>query len=116
MVRDEFIREASILRIVDGDTYDVMVSLGFGTYRKIRIRLNGVDTWEMRGDDRELGRLATEHIVGLAADTDGDVLIRSVDYKTGKFGRTIADVISVSDGTDWGSSLEENGHGKQKKE
>ena len=112
MVRDEFIREAEVLRVIDGDTYDMMVSLGFGTYRKIRIRLNGEDTWELRGDDRELGLLASEHVERLAADTDGDVLIRSVDYKTGKYGRTIGDVISVSDGTDWGKSLVENGHEK----
>jgi len=114
-IRDEFVREAYILRILDGDTYDVMVSLGFDTHRKIRIRLNGVDTWELRGENRDLGDLATKHVEGLSEETNGDVLIRSVDYKTGKYGRTIADVVSVSDGTDWGESLVENGHGKKEK-
>ena len=114
MVRDEFVREAEVLRIIDGDTYVAMVSLGFDTYRKIHIRLNGVDTWESGGEERELGRLATRHVTGLCSDTDGEVLIRSVDYKTGKYGRTIADVVSVSDGTDWGKSLVENGHAKKK--
>jgi len=114
MLRDEYVRRAVVERIIDGDTYDVMVSLGFDIYRRIRVRLNGVDTWELRGENRELGMLATDHVEELAANTDGDVLIKSIDFKTGKYGRTIADVISVNGGTDWGSSLVENGHAKRK--
>lgn len=116
MLRDEFIREASVLRVVDGDTYDLMVSCGFDTYRKIRVRLEGVDTWEVRGENRESGRLATEHVKELCRLTGGKVMIQSTEYRTGKYGRTIGNVTSVSDGTDWGESLRENGHAKKEKD
>tara|TARA_R100000306_G_scaffold52262_1_gene49134 strand:+ start:147 stop:491 length:345 start_codon:yes stop_codon:yes gene_type:complete len=113
VIRDEFIREAKVLRVVDGDTYDLMVSLGFGSYISIRVRLAGADTWEMRGENKEAGRLAKEHVKGLTRATAGRVLLRSTEYKKGKYGRTIGDVTSVSDGTDWGDSLKENGHVKR---
>jgi hypothetical protein len=36
---------AKLLRVVDGDTADVMIDLGFDTWVKARLRFKGVDTW-----------------------------------------------------------------------
>ena len=47
-----------VLKIVDGDTIDVMIDIGFETYRKIRVRFNGINTPESRTRDlreKELG-------------------------------------------------------------
>ena len=43
--------KARLLRVVDGDTIDAMVDLGFYVWVKQRIRLYGVDTWECRPRD-----------------------------------------------------------------
>ena len=40
-------------RVVDGDTCDAMVDLGFNVWHKVRIRFYGVDTWESRTRDLE---------------------------------------------------------------
>ena len=45
--------KARLLRVVDGDTVDAMVDLGFNVWIKQRIRLYGVDTWECRARDKE---------------------------------------------------------------
>ena len=39
---------ATLLRVVDGDTADVMIDLGFNTWSKKRLRFKGVDTWEKK--------------------------------------------------------------------
>ena len=43
---------AKLLRVVDGDTADVMIDLGFDTWVKARLRFKGVDTWEKRTRDK----------------------------------------------------------------
>ena len=42
-----------VLRVVDGDTADVLISCGFDIYHKCRIRLYGVDTPECRTRDKD---------------------------------------------------------------
>ena len=43
---------AKLVRVVDGDTADVMIDLGFDTWVKARLRFKGVDTWEKRTRDK----------------------------------------------------------------
>jgi micrococcal nuclease len=54
-LKDDFIYEAEVLNIVDGDTIDVLIDLGFDTYQKHRVRLAGIDAYEtsLRGDTTE---------------------------------------------------------------
>ena len=60
---------AKILRIVDGDTIDVDIDLGFGVWiHKERVRLEGIDTPESRTKDLEekkFGLLSKEYVRGL---------------------------------------------------
>jgi len=56
-----YIYNAKCLRVVDGDTLDAQVDLGFDTFKKIRIRLVGINTPESRTRDLE------EKAKGLAA-------------------------------------------------
>ena len=48
---EKYIYGAKLLRVVDGDTADVMIDLGFDTWVKARLRFKGVDTWEKRTRD-----------------------------------------------------------------
>lgn len=88
-----------VVRVVDGDTVDVDIDLGFGVWlRKERIRLLGIDTPESRTRDRE------EKKYGLAAKAFlkkalglNPVLVTSKDGK-GKFGRILGEfIIEVED-------------------
>ena len=102
---------AKVLRVVDGDTLDIMCDLGFRTFKKVRVRLYGIDTPETYGvkkDSEEYarGKVATEFVeewLGLKPDAitgfksgSGEVIIRSHDGKPlgqGKYGRWLCDVI-----------------------
>jgi micrococcal nuclease len=85
-----------INRVVDGDTIDVTIDLGFDLYKKERVRVAGVDTPEKRTKDKEekaLGLDATnwmkEQLEG-AIDGDDDLVIRTeLVGGMGKYGRLL---------------------------
>ena len=89
-------RVIEINRVVDGDTIDVTIDLGFDVYRKERVRVAGVDTPEKRTRDDEekaLGLDATywmkEKLEG-AIDGDDDLVIRTeLVGGMGKYGRLL---------------------------
>lgn len=99
----------NVLRVVDGDTYDLLVDLGFRIQIKIRTRLYGGDTYEVRGEERPLGlkakAFAEEFLEG------EELLIRT--YKTGKYGRWLVDLHRVSDGLSLLVALGNAGHLKE---
>ena len=45
---EKYIYRAKLDRVIDGDTVDAMIDLGFDTWLKRRIRFMGVDTWACR--------------------------------------------------------------------
>ena len=55
-------RSAIVKKIVDGDTFDLLVDLGFDVHRVIRVRLADADTWEPRGENKDLGDAATRRV------------------------------------------------------
>lgn len=81
--------DVDLLRVVDGDTYDLDVKLGLGVSRDERIRLIGFDTPEVRGPDKERGFAATDAAIEFfetcpcIIESEGD---------RGKYGRLLADV------------------------
>lgn len=88
--------KCKILRIVDGDTVDVDVDLGFGIWmHKERVRLLGIDTPESRTRDKEekrFGLLSKKYLqdhypVGSMA------VLRTHKDKTGKFGRILGELV-----------------------
>ena len=89
-------RVTEINRVVDGDTIDVTIDLGFDLYKKERVRVAGVDTPEKRTRDLEekaLGLDATNWMKKNLEDTiDGDdELIIRTELKggMGKYGRLL---------------------------
>jgi len=100
---------AEVLRVVDGDTLDARIDLGFDVHVNKRIRLMGIDTWESRTRDK------VEKVKGLAAKARLKELLKQdknkfklISHGTGKFGRVLGDIeISVGNVCD---ILVEEGH------
>ena len=84
--------KCKIVRVVDGDTVDVDIDLGFGVWmHKERIRLHGIDTPESRTRDLEekkYGLLAKEQIRFFLPEGSMQTLV-TVRDKAGKFGRIL---------------------------
>ena len=90
-----------IVKIVDGDTVDVDIDLGFGVWmHKERIRLYGIDTPESRTrdlDEKKYGLIAKSWIEKFMPVGSTQTLITQKD-KSGKFGRILGK-FRVNDGS-----------------
>ena len=89
-------RVTEIVKVVDGDTIDVLIDLGFDLFKKERVRIAGVDTPEKRTRDLEekaLGLDATYWMKKHLEDTiagDEELTIRTeLKGGTGKYGRLL---------------------------
>ena len=89
-------RVISIDKVVDGDTIDVTIDLGFDLYKKERVRIAGVDTPEKRTrnlEEKALGLDATAWIKDKlegAINGSDDLIIRTeLDGGVGKYGRLL---------------------------
>lgn len=87
---------ATVLGVVDGDTVDLMIDLGFNIHHKIRVRLFGVNTPESRTKD------LAEKALGLKAksftkdwlDRHKWVFVNTIPDKNDKYGRVLARIYS----------------------
>jgi len=89
-------RVVEINRVLDGDTIDVTIDLGFDLYKKERVRIAGVDTPEKRTRDleeKELGKDATNWLKGKlegAISGDDELSVRTeLVGGVGKYGRLL---------------------------
>ena len=113
MTQNEY--DVTVIKVVDGDTVDVDIDLGFGVCLKDeRVRIMGIDTPESRTRDK------VEDLFGEASKArlkelmkDGGKLITTEDRKgedmKGKFGRILGD-FRVADGRKVTDILIEEGH------
>ena len=93
---DKYIYRGKLERVVDGDTIDALIDVGFDVWVKKRIRYKGIDTWESRTRNLE------EKKLGLAAKARNKQLLEEVSsksgyfrlksYGVGKYGRVLADI------------------------
>lgn len=91
--------QGSVLRVVDGDTIDLMVDLGFSIHHKIRVRLYGINTPESRTknlEEKALGLKAKEYVSDWL-DNHKTVFIKTVVDKNEKYGRVLAEIYSSAD-------------------
>ena len=81
-----------LVKVVDGDTVDIDIDLGFGVWlRNQRIRIMGIDTPESRTSDpveKKYGMLAKDQVVKYLANS---IKFRSFKDEKGKFGRILGD-------------------------
>ncbi len=94
---DLYLYRAKPVRIIDGDTIDVLIDFGFQLHQKIRLRLLGINTPEIRGSEREAG-LRSKHFVEEVLTDCKTILVRT--QKAGKYGRYLADIWYKADETD----------------
>ena len=97
--------EAELIKVLDGDTIDCYIDLGFDLKIKKRIRYMGIDTWESRTRDKN------EKVKGLAAKARNKELLEAgvfkiVSYGTGKFGRVLGEIFVSPDAV--GHEIAEN--------
>lgn len=82
-----------VTRIVDGDTVDVIIDLGFDISYKSRVRLYGIDTPESRTRDKDekvRGLMSKQYLVDELSK--GQVVIKTHKDKKGKFGRVLGEM------------------------
>ncbi|MBC8421861.1 MAG: thermonuclease family protein [Pelagibacteraceae bacterium] len=83
--------QCKLIKVVDGDTIDAYISLGFNIETKKRIRYMGIDTWESRTRDLD------EKKKGLLAKARNKELLEAGTFKlksfgTGKYGRVLGEI------------------------
>ena len=93
---DRFWYGATVLYVVDGDTVDLMIDLGFNIHHKIRVRLYGVNTPESRTSnkaEKELGLRAKEYTHDWLSAHKW-VFVNTIPDKNDKYGRILARIYS----------------------
>ena len=93
---EKYIYKAKLERVVDGDTVDALIDLGFDTWVKKRIRYKGIDTWESRTkdlDEKKLGLAAKDRnkeLLESVSSTPG--YFRVISHGVGKYGRVLGEI------------------------
>lgn len=86
---------AELVRVVDADTLDVDLDLGFYVWARKRLRLAGINAWETRGTERDKGLAAKAFVQSLLTTADRLYCQTYLDA-TGKYGRVLAVVWVVA--------------------
>ena len=93
---DKYIYRGKLERVVDGDTIDALIDVGFDIWVKKRIRYMGIDTWESRTRDLEekkKGLLAKERNKELLEKVSSKAgYFRLKSHGTGKYGRVLGEL------------------------
>jgi micrococcal nuclease len=98
-VSQRFWYGATVLGVIDGDTIDLMIDLGFNIHHKIRVRLYGVNTPESRTankQEKELG-LKAKAFTKDWLEQNKFVYINTIPDKNDKYGRILAKIYNSED-------------------
>lgn len=90
-MQPQYLYSAVITKVIDGDTVDANVDLGFNISTLVRFRLYGIDTMETNDKDsikREQGYAAKRFVIDTCLNQQ--VMLRT--FKPDKYGRWLADV------------------------
>ena len=85
-----------VKRVVDGDTVDVILDLGFDVSYSTRVRLYGIDTPESRTrnkDEKARGKMAGSFLEEAIEDGEKIVIQTKLKDSKGKYGRVLGDVV-----------------------
>ena len=86
MELQKYVYSAKVVKVYDGDTITIDIDLGFGIVMKNqKVRLYGINTPEIRGDEREQGLISRDYLRDKILDKE--IIIQTVKDKTGKYGR-----------------------------
>tara|TARA_R110000824_G_scaffold81446_9_gene204776 strand:+ start:83 stop:478 length:396 start_codon:yes stop_codon:yes gene_type:complete len=101
---------AKLQRVVDGDTIDVEIDLGFSVFVKRRVRFYAMDAWESRTRDLEekkKGLAAKERVKELFKEQGDDFIL--ISHELGKYGRVLGTIVLSGD-KNLNEMLIEEGH------
>lgn len=104
-------RVNKVTKVVDGDTIDVIIDLGFDIMYKSRVRLFGIDTPESRTrdlDEKKFGLLSKEYLKSALSKAQKIVIKTHKGEETGKFGRILGEIFC--DGVNVNQQMCEVGH------
>jgi len=80
-------------RVIDGDTIDAFIDLGFNVWIKKRIRLHGIDAPEVRTRDlneKKRGMAAKNRLIEVLSLVNGNFILKS--HGIGKYGRCLGEI------------------------
>ena len=93
---EKYIYRAKLDRVVDGDTVDALIDVGFDIWFKKRIRFMGLDAWESRTRDleeKQKGLAAKARVIELLEETSSKPgYFRLKSHGVGKYGRVLGEL------------------------
>ena len=102
-------RVKSIVKVIDGDTFDCVLDLGFDVLLEARVRLYGIDTPESRTRDKVEKKYGLLAKAWLKERLCKDIIVSTVlDNEKGKFGRVLGTV--WKDGVNLNKMMIDEGH------
>ena len=105
-MKPEYCYHATVQKIVDADTLDLVIDCVFNIKMTQRIRVAGIDAWETRGEEREKGLKAKEFVESMM--NVGTKVIVKTGKDKGKYGRYIGRI--YCNDLDLSEVLVEHGH------
>ena len=90
--------EAELVRVVDADTVDVIIDIGFSVFVKKRVRLYGIDAYESRTRDKEekkKGLAAKARLIELLKKNGNHLIL--ISHELGKYGRVLGEILLDDD-------------------
>ena len=105
---------AEVTRVVDGDTVDAFVDLGFDMHSKQRVRLYGINTPEVRTRDKaekKAGLAAMARLQEMLRESKNKCVIKTRLDRKGKYGRVLG--VLYVDECDLNTKLVKEGHAKR---
>ena len=125
---EKYIYRGKLERVIDGDTVDALIDVGFDIWIKKRIRFSGLDAWESRTrnlEEKKLSLAAKDRLIELLTEVSSKPgFFRIKSHGVGKYGRVLGQLfIMDSEGKQWdiNETLITEGHayvydgGKKKK-
>ena len=115
---EKYIYRGKLERVVDGDTIDALIDVGFDIWVKKRIRYKGIDAWESRTRNLEEkakgleAKARNKELLEKVSDKPGYFLLKS--YGVGKYGRVLGEIfIRDAEGNEMmiNETLVTEGHG-----
>ena len=109
---EKYIYRGKLDRVVDGDTIDALIDVGFDIWLKKRVRFQGIDAWESRTrnlEEKKLGLAAKAYVKDLLENSD-DGKFSIISHGVGKYGRVLGELFVKGHDTSVNKLLKENGH------
>jgi micrococcal nuclease len=108
-----FTYNAKLIKVVDGDTVDLRIDLGFNVFTEQRFRLLGInapETHSKDADEKTRGKAAADYLKSLLAG-EGQLVATTVLDKQEKYGRFLAKIVNAS-GENVNDEMVKAGHAK----